>query len=65
MSLDLYLSVRKLLVELFQIRLGLDHQGLLSDIAERLGDDFVESSRLLYELLLHSEEVPVLSNRLQ
>ena len=54
-TLDLHLGVRQLLVELLQVCLWFDHQGLLSDVAERLGDDFVEAPRLLDELLLYSE----------
>lgn len=54
-----------MLVELLQICLWFDHQSLLSDIAERLGDHFVESLCLLDQLLLHREQVPVFADRLE
>ena len=54
-----------MLVELLKICLWLDHESLLSDVAERLGYNFVESLRLLDQLLLHREQVPVFADRLE
>ena len=54
-----------MLVELLQICLWLDHESLLSDVAKRLGYNFIESLRLLDQLLLHREQVPVFADRLE
>ena len=47
MSLHLHLGVRKLLVKLFEVGLWLNHECLLSDVGERLGNNFVEAAGLL------------------
>lgn len=65
MALDLHLRIRKLLVELLQVGHRLDHERLLRDVAQRLGYHFVEAPRLLDQLLLHREQVPVLPYRLE
>eukprot|EP00353_Schmidingerella_taraikaensis_P014200 CAMPEP_0185592308 /NCGR_PEP_ID=MMETSP0434-20130131/67486_1 /TAXON_ID=626734 ORGANISM="Favella taraikaensis, Strain Fe Narragansett Bay" /NCGR_SAMPLE_ID=MMETSP0434 /ASSEMBLY_ACC=CAM_ASM_000379 /LENGTH=330 /DNA_ID=CAMNT_0028218023 /DNA_START=1100 /DNA_END=2093 /DNA_ORIENTATION=- len=63
--LHLDLRIRKLLVELFEVRLRLDHDGLLSYVGEGFLNDFVEPACLLDELLLYGEKVPVFADRLQ
>ena len=54
-----------MLVKLFQIGLRLHHQSLLSDISERLRDNLIESSGLLYKLFLHREQIPIFADRLE
>lgn len=63
--LYLDLGVRKLFVELFEVSLRFDHEGLFSDVGKRFLDHLVESTRLLRQLLLHSEQVPVLADGLE
>ena len=65
MPLNLHLCVGQLLVELLQICLWLYHEGLFRNIAKGLRDNFIESPRLLNQLLLYCEEVPILADRLE
>ena len=62
MSLHLHLSVTELLIKLLKVRPGLNHQCLIRNVPQRFLDDFIESTSLLYQLLLHSEQVPVFPN---
>lgn len=63
--LNLILRLTELLVELFDVLLRMHHLTVVSELLQVFSDCLIELAGFPNQHLLHSEKVPVLSDRLQ